>query len=111
MLIEGSPLGLVIYRKRLSKHLSFRTQSGKNSMGGPPQQQQQSQQHNGLCISSVGGGAAGANFGGKSSGVGKKSSKSYLRKNGPAITSLNLHLYGSSGKSRNSVHSKHINSL
>ena len=47
----------------------------------------------------------------KNSGVGKKSSKAYLRKNGPAITSLNLHLYGTSSKSRNSVHSKHINSL
>ena len=43
--------------------------------------------------------------------VAKKPSKAYLRKNGPAITSLNLQLYGSSGKSRNSVHSKHINSL
>ena len=79
-------------------------------MGGhPQQQQQQSLQQHGLGISSVGGG--GTNYGVKNSGVGKKSSKSYLRKNGPAITSLNLHLYGSSGKSRNSVHSKHINSL
>ena len=89
----------------------YRSQSGKNSMGGP--QQQQSMQQHGLGISSVigGGGGTGTNYGVKNSGVGKKSSKSYLRKNGPAITSLNLHLYGSSGKSRNSVHSKHINSL
>ena len=79
--------------------------------GGHPPPQQQSLQQHGLGISSVGGGGVGTNYGVKNSGVGKKSSKSYLRKNGPAITSLNLHLYGSSGKSRNSVHSKHINSL
>lgn len=50
-------------------------------------------------------------FGVKSGSVQKKNSKAYLRKNGPAITSLNLQLYGSSGKSRNQVHSKHVNSL
>ena len=76
-------------------------------MAGAAPAQHHQQQH-GLGISSIGGG----NYSGaKHSGVGKKSSKSYLRKNGPAITSLNLHLYGSSGKSRNSVHNKHINSL
>lgn len=41
----------------------------------------------------------------------KKSSKGAIRtKSGNPVGSLNLHLYGSSGKSRN-THSKHINSL
>ena len=110
MLIEESQPGQAISRKFINAlNINvYRSQSGKNSLGGQPQQH--SLQQHGLGISSVGGGV-GSNYGVKNSGVGKKSSKSYLRKNGPAITSLNLHLYGSSGKSRNSVHNKHINSL